>query len=255
MKLYEMIGIRQSIRDFQMKELAEPEMNAIYKYMKEILPLYPDIPYQIVIHNAMEEAFQKGTALFSVKAPYYISFMSKRAPGYLENAGYILEELSLFLNTKGIGSCYQGALKVEKDTREMTEVLVMAAGYPKPYIYREEGSAKRLPLNKLCVFKEEPDKEVVTILKAAALAPSSLNGQPWRFVVYKNRIHVFVQKNTLKTALFSKMRMIDIGIALNHMMVAAEELWVEAELKALDNISNQSFKRNEYVISLILKQT
>ena len=47
--------------------------------------------------------------------------------------------------------------------------------------------------------------------------------------------------------------MIDIGIALNHMMITAEELWVEAELKEIDNISNQSFKNNSYITSLIIK--
>jgi len=93
----------------------------------------------------------------------------------------------------------------------------------------------------------------MTILKAAALAPSSLNGQPWRFVVYNNRAHVFMQKKSTKIPAMERMRMIDIGIALNHMMITAEELWVEAELKEIDNISNQSFKNNSYITSLIIK--
>ena len=129
----------------------------------------------------------------------------------------------------------------------------MAMGYPKHYLYREEADARRIELNRLSAFKEEPTKEIMTILKAASLTPSSLNSQPWRFVVYKNRIHVFMQKLNAGIPILEKLHYIDVGMALNHMMIAAEELWVEAELAESEHISSHSFRRNTYITSLLLK--
>ncbi len=250
--LYNVIGMRRSVRDFQMKPIEDAVLIGLQKYQKDILGLYPDIPYRIEISCGLEEKKQKRK-LFTLKAPYYISFLTTGSKESFLNAGYIMEELSLYLATKGIGTCYQGMARIIKEQEELQEVLVLAAGYPKKYLYREEAEANRLPLSKVCVFKEEPSKEIMTILKAASLAPSALNEQPWRFVVYGNRVHVFMQKEERGLPVMKRMHMIDIGIALNHMMITAEELWVEAELKESDNISSQSFKNNSYITSLILK--
>lgn len=254
MNLYDAIGLRRSVRDFQMKPLEEADMLNFRKYKTDILPLYPEIPVKIE-SVGYEEIRHKGKkGLFYVKAPYYISFLSRADEGYLLNAGYIMEELSLYLASKGIGSCYQGNMRIiENDDDGLCEVMVMAAGYPRHYLYREEGSAKRNSFSKLCAFKEEPSKELMLILKAAALAPSSFNSQPWRFVVYANRVHIFVQKTVFPSVAMEKLHMIDMGIVLNHMMVTAEELWVEAELSRVENISVQSFKNNVYITSLFLK--
>lgn len=255
MNLYEMIGKRQSIRDFQMKRIEDSVWEDFWKYEKELLALYPDIPYKVEVTCSLEEKKQKG-GLFALKAPYYISFLTGEGKEALLNTGYVMEELSLYLAAKGIGTCYQGMLKVQKETedkKDKKETIVMAAGYPKKYLYRTDDNRKRMPLNKVCVFKEEPSDELMSVLRAAALAPSSLNSQPWRFVVYKNRAHVFMQKTGGKLPVMQRLNLIDIGIALNHMMITAEELWIEAELKEIDNISSQSFKNNNYITSFLIK--
>lgn len=250
MNLYEMIGRRKSVREYQMKPIDEKVLAAIRKYLKEILPLYPDIPYEIEISCSLEE---KKAGILSVNAPYYVSFLTKESKEAYLNAGYIMEELSLYLASRGIGTCYQGIQRIVKEQGELKEVLVMAMGYPKHYLYREEADARRIELNRLSAFKEEPTKEIMTILKAASLTPSSLNSQPWRFVVYKNRIHVFMQKLNAGIPILEKLHYIDVGMALNHMMIAAEELWVEAELAESEHISSHSFRRNTYITSLLLK--
>ena len=249
--MYNMIGMRRSVRDFQMRPIEDAVLVAFRKYQKEILPLYPDIPYKIEITANLDNNLKRG--LLSVKAPYYISFLTKEDRGSLLNAGYIMEELSLYLASKGIGTFYQGMCRIVGEQDDLKEVLVMAAGYPRHYLYRDEEAAKRMAAGSVSAFKEEPTPEIMTILKAALLAPSSMNSQPWRFVVYRNRIHVFMQKTDVGIPMFERMHYMDIGIALNHMMIAAEELWVEAELSESDNISNQSFKRNTYITSLLLK--
>ncbi len=251
LNLYNMIELRRSIRDFQNRQVEETIWEGFRKYQRELFALYPEIPYKIEVTCVL--GGKKAGSLFSVKAPYYISLLTTEDRESYLNAGYIMEELSLYLAARGIGTCYQGMLKVKKEQENLSEVLVMAAGYPKKYLYRSQENRNRLPLSKVCVFKEEPSKEIMAILKAAAMAPSSFNSQPWRFIVYKNRIHIFMQKVNNGIFKRNKLHLLDIGMALNHIMITAEELWVEAELKEIDNLSSHSIRNYEYITSFILK--
>lgn len=254
MNLYEAIQVRQSIRAFQQKPIEESALDNIFKFKDEITPIYPDILYDIECTGTLGDSWGKTKGLFSVKAPYYLSYLSEEKKGHHLNAGYTMELISLYLSAKGIGSCFQGGLKVvEESYEDMKEQVVLSFGYPVHYPHRVEGSAKRMPLSKSCVFKEEPNKNITSILKAAALAPSSLNNQPWRFVVYNNRIHVFLKRSNVASLILNRWQEVDIGCALAHMMVAAEELWMNIEFKEIPSIADQFFKNYEYMISLLIK--
>ena len=83
------------------------------------------------------------------------------------------------------------------------------------------------------------------------MAPSSLNSQPWRFVVYDNRIHAFVKKK--RTEQRKLLDELNFGIMFANMMVVAEELWLDVDLIRLEEISQQNFPNSQYVLSTILR--
>lgn len=254
MNLYEAISVRKSIREFEQREIEEKLIEKLKRFTKELQPIFLDIPNQILFHNAKEETpLQKGK--FYVKAPYYISILSENSKEGQINAGFLMEQIVLFLACQGVATCYQGKLRFLSNQKEETfnELLVIAVGYPIHYLYREENSAKRIPLAKQCHFKEEVGKPMMTILKAANLAPSAWNQQPWRFVVYGNRIHVMTRKETFLSRRMKIRYFIDIGIALAHMAIAADELWLDVDWKVLENIQNQNLKHNQYTITMIIK--
>ena len=93
----------------------------------------------------------------------------------------------------------------------------------------------------------------IAMLEAARLAPSSTNSQPWRFVVYENRIHVFSKKPLDEKSLLNPFTELNFGIMLANVMVAAEEVWVDLDLIKLNNITHKSIPNNQYVISILLK--
>ncbi len=254
MNLYEAIQVRQSVRAFQQRPIEQSALDNIFRFKDEITPIYPDVLYNIECVETLEDSWGKRSGLFSVKAPYYLSYLSEEGKGHYLNAGYIMELLSLYLSAKGIGSCFLGGLKVIEEPEEgMKEQIVLSFGYPVHYPHRVEGTAKRMPLNKICVFKEEPNENITFILKAAALAPSSLNNQPWRFVVYNNRIHVFLKRSNVASLVLNRWQEVDVGCALAHIMVAAEEQWMDIEFKEIPSISEQFFKSYEYIISILIK--
>ena len=72
-------------------------------------------------------------------------------------------------------------------------------------------------------------------LEMVRLAPSATNKQPWRVVTEKDRVH-FYEKKTKGYAKESTgdIQKVDLGIALCHFEIAAEESGLEGKFIQLD---------------------
>ena len=187
-------------------------------------------------------------------APYYLAVYSETEEGYEKNAGYVMEQLILYLTVKGLGTCYLGSLRPVQQVKNGKRFVMMAAfGYAEGRLYRESPLAKRHPLNALCVFKEEAGEQMKTILKAARLAPSAYNSQPWRFIVYSDRLYVFSRKSRVPGHCNASVRNFCIGIMLAHIMLAAEELWMELETRTEEQFAAKTYKNGDYVATLTLR--
>ncbi len=255
MTLYEAIFSRRSVRNFKMERMSGEFFSQLDKYMETMMPLYPEIRCHIDIVCTLDSGVaSKG--LFRVKAPYLIVFRSEESYEAYENAGYILEQIVLYLTSKGIGSCYQGAAKVEYDNEypELEQCMAVAFGYTEANPHRDSINAQRKSLKSLCTIKDNYDVEMMTMLEAARLAPSAINSQPWRFVVYNNRIHVFAKTDAVVKKYNELVSAVDMGIVQCHLMLAAEELWMKAELKKLDSVSDKEIRNHRYVNTLLIKE-
>ena len=170
------------------------------------------------------------------------------------NMGYMMEQMVLYMCSIGIGTCYMGSNRVKKSQQTLDGkklVGIVAFGKSKGSHVRKQSEAKRLSLEELSIFKEVPRQWMKQFLEAARLAPSSMNSQPWRFVVYDNRIHIFSKKHSLEQ--LRKWDEVNFGIMFANMMVVAEELWLDVDLIRLEDISQKNFPNNQYVLSAILK--
>ncbi len=252
---YEAVYNRTSVRKFKTELIPAEFFRQMNKFMEGLSPLYPKIGWKFVLFNAMDdEGHTKG--LFRVKAPYYLVCYTTDDKNAWTQAGYLTEQVVLYLTSHGIGTCYQGGARavLEHEPEGMHQRIVVAFGYAEGGPYREAGSVKRLPLKETCIFKEDPTPEESMILAAARLAPSSVNNQPWRFVVYQNRIHVFAREGMFaKVKVAREMRDVDMGIVLYHLTLACEELWVDGEMVYLEQLAGRSVKGNTYVMSLMFR--
>ena len=173
-----------------------------------------------------------------------------------------MEQIVLYMTMKGLGTCYLGGSIVKKKRSDgKRQVMVAAFGYPEGKLFRESSLAKRLPLNELCVFKEEAGETMKTVLKAARLAPSAFNSQPWRFIVYADRIYVFSRKDSGVLQGFRSLapaagllRDFSVGIMLSHIMITAEELWLELETATEEQFAAKAYKNGVYVATLTIRQ-
>lgn len=251
MTLYEAVSVRKSIRRFKKDSISETLYRQIERFFRSVSVLDEQIQYKIsILDNTKGIVGRKG--IFKVEAPYFLVFYSEDKKGHDMNAGYILEQIVLYLTTKGLGCCYLGGTRVEALEPDMRQVMVVGFGYPDSLLYRDQTLVKRQPLKDLCVFKEEVEEPVRILLKAARLAPSSMNAQPWRFLVYRDRIYVFACKDALKIRVFESMRDVNIGIALSHIMLAAEELWLNIKLTQEESFKKKAYKNGDYMITVSL---
>lgn len=252
MNLYEAIFARKSIKKYSMDKLEDTVFTNILSFARSLTSLSEDlrVEYRIIGYDQVKQSVKNFS---QIKAPYYLLFYTTKDKDYELNAGFLMEQITLYLTAKGFGSCYCMTLSPNKNLVEDTELVYMiglAFGKSEGEVYRQNGKIKRLPLNDIAFVKEEISKNTKAILNAVRMSPSNMNSQPWRLVVYDNRIHIFCKKNIFLGSVLKDMKMIDIGICLAHLFIAAEEMWLNAQTVHLDNIEQQNFKKNDYVITV-----
>ncbi len=253
MNTFDAIFSRKSIRHFLNEKLEWEVLSDILEYADKLPMLIDGIAVEFKLVSNIE-AKQGFRGPFNVKAPYYLCISSDEKEDFLLNAGYLMQQLSLYLITKGLGTCFMLSNPGFglKSTMKYKYVTALAFGKTTLPLYRDPSEAHRLPEKGVTIYKEEVSSDIKQVLEAARLAPSSYNNQPWRFVVYKNRIHVFAKKNMLIARTLDFGKMIDMGIMLANLLIAAEELWVDVTLNKSDNLKSKQLQNNEYVRTIII---
>lgn len=253
MNLFEAIFVRKSVRSYLNTAIEEQVLDNILNQFKDTKSLFGETESELVIWDNRKGQYVRMSA-FGVKAPYYLALYSDEWDRARMNAGYLMEQMSLYLCSIGLGSCFVGNPVVAKELQRKGSkklMLVLAFGKPQKSCTRSPKEAKRLELNKLCAFKETPKYWMSQLLEVARLAPSTFNSQPWRFVVLDNRMHIYSKKP--KFEYMRKWDEINFGILFSHMMVAAEEMWMDVDLIRLEELAHKQFPNTEYVLSAVLR--
>lgn len=202
--LYEVIRKRKSIRKWKNNPLEESLLSEIQSFVRNIKPLYPEIKTEIKI-------ITQNIAIFS-----------EEKEGYQENAGFMLQQLDLWLSAKGIGSCWHGGPQLKSavlNQSPLKYVILLSIGYPAEPLHRES-------INE---FDRKHAGEIWHVngldelMEPVRLAPSGMNHQPWLFEGSADRIDVFCRKRKiLSNKLLNSMDRIGIGIAMCHLWLACE---------------------------------
>jgi hypothetical protein len=243
MELFDAIPKRRSIRKYAAEEISINTMEQIESYGKSVKRLNENIK--------TEMDFVSGSAVkldfnLPITAPYYIVFYSEKKDSYLTNAGFMLQQMDLFLFSIGLGSCWLGVGRPEQKVKnDMEYVIVLAYGIPDvpPRLgFSEFGmsslydlSTKRKPISEIMAGQDER-------IEYARMAPSTSNSQPWYFVCQDGRIEVYIAKRAESENFinrngvfelirekvsdeaqkrYSRNNQIDIGIALCHLWIAS----------------------------------
>jgi nitroreductase len=225
-QLYEAIFKRKSIRKYDMTPLSMELIANVQNFTKKIKPLDETIRI---------EYLYLGTGdvknLLPIKAPHYICLYSEKKDNYLMNAGFILQQIDLYLSATGLGSCWLGMAKpssqVPKVKNGLEFVIMIAFGNTNEPVHRVSVSEfNRKSLSAISNVASAED-----LLEPVRIAPSASNSQPWHFSGTIDRIRVGREiLNIIRAPIYGKMNQIDIGIALCHLWLSCRHQGKKMEL-------------------------
>ena len=209
---YEMIFKRKSFHLFRGvgdDRITQDELAAIEAAYPSFRRLYPEIRTAIRIVPA-------GSVNFKRDAEYCILIYSEKKENYLMNAGYIGEQLDLWLVAHRIGSLWYGIGKPDEPTYQGLDFVIMIA------IHKVSDDTKyRKDMFKA---KRRPPEEIWSgddfgIANIARFAPSACNSQPWYVENENGSLTVSRYKKPGKIGIMSAsaasyFNRIDIGIFL-----------------------------------------
>lgn len=133
MNLYEAIYARHSVRKFCMEPVEDKVIDGIFHFLQEAKPLFPEIRICCRVYPERGEK-PRLSGFSNVSAPHYLALFSENKEKSELNAGYVMEQIVLYLTSRGLGSCYQGMAKKhvpELKQEGLSCVMVLAFGYPK----------------------------------------------------------------------------------------------------------------------------
>ncbi len=214
-----LISNRKSVRDYKRKSLKEEDIRELKDYVDKAKKLAADIEVEaIAMGNEVFENLngKAGYQGFMLDAPNYIILMSEKKDNYIKNAGYIGEEIVLKALDMQIGSCWvtfndsdlvKSNLGIKSD-KEVVAIIALGYDANKTKIINihkigenesktklakvADNISERLGVEDIVYLNswgnnatahELENRALLNAFHYARLAPSTLNRQPWRFIL------------------------------------------------------------------------
>ena len=224
-ELYNMIFKRKSFhlfRNIGNEHISEDELKDIENYFNKLKPLVDDIKVKIKI--------VKEGATCKRGQEYCILFYSEKKENYLQNIGYLGEQLDLYLVSKNIGTLWFGIGKVEEKQLEGLDFVIMIA------IAKVDDESKfRKDMYK---SRRKELKEIwsgdnyLDIANIVRFAPSACNTQPWKVETSEKELKVYRYRKDGKRGIMPKnlviyYNQIDMGIFLCFLELCLEKSDIE----------------------------
>ena len=210
--LYDMIFKRKSFHLFRNigdEKISEEELKEIENQYNKLQPLDPSIKTKIRV-------VKEGASCHRGQE-YCILFYSEKKDNYLQNIGYIGEQLDLYLVSKNIGTLWFGIGKVDEKQYEGLDFVIMIAisKVDKEEKFRKDMfKSKRKELDE--IWNGDYYKDIANIVR---FTPSACNTQPWKVEAKEKELSIYRYRKEGKRGIMPKDRVIyynqiDIGIFL-----------------------------------------
>lgn len=230
--LYNMIFKRKSFhlfRNIGNERITGEELNDIEKIFGELKPLVNNINVKIKIVKD-QTTCKRGQE-------YCILFYSEKKDNYLQNIGYLGEQLDLYLVSKNIGTLWFGIGKPEEKEYEGLDFVIMMAIAKvdsEDKFRKDMFKSRRKSIEEIWFGESYSD-----IANIARFAPSACNTQPWKVESSNDEIKVYRYRKEGKRGIIPKemviyYNQIDIGIFLCFLELCLSE-------------NDIKFERNLYV--------
>lgn len=261
---------RRSVRTFSDRPIPREVLDDLVRFMNGI-----ENPFGIPVRFALLNAKEHGLSAPVISGgDWYIGAAVEPVPFAEVAFGYAFEMMVLYAQSFGLGTTWIGGtmnrVPFERAMQlkgEEQMLCVTPLGYPNEKMaLREVMMRKAIKADSRFTFGEVffdgSFQKPLTMARAGKLAdplelvrmgPSAVNKQPWRVVVTEDGVHFYVKapKGVAGTAV-GPMQKIDMGIALCHFALGAQEHGIEAKFCVAEpNIPAGG--EVEYIASYLLK--
>lgn len=244
----ELIKKRISVRTYEEKPLPEEMKTGITDYFGKLSgPFQVKVRFKLLdrMETKEEENLKLGTYGVIKGASSFITAAVEKKPYGMEQLGYQMEELILYLTGLGLGTCwlagtfsrssFSKALGVGKDELVPVAVPVGIPGEKRSLLdslmRSTAGSRKRKAWSELFFMDnfqsplgESSAGQYAVSLEMVRLAPSASNKQPWRILYSGGNFHFYLKHASFyNRALGYDIQKLDIGIAMLHFEATARE--------------------------------
>ena len=259
--MIEAIKERRSVRTYSDRPLDETAKAQLMDFAKTI-----ENPFGIPVEFCMLDGKSNN-----LKCPVitgtdlYVGGKVRKGPDANLAFGYSFEAFILYAQSLGLGTVWLGGTMNRRAFEEamnldQDEMMPCATpiGYPAEAMSMREKMMRagikadqRKPFGELFFdgdfdtpLSEEKAGQLLQPLKMVRLAPSAVNRQPWRVLLQDGQVHFFLKRDvSAGSGSVDKpdMQMVDMGIALCHFQLAAQECGLSAEFCRGDfrNLSEQ----------------
>lgn len=204
---YDMIFKRKSFHIFKnILPLESSDLQMIEAQICQLEPLYTHIKTSFRIVPTLQTTCKRGE--------YCILIYSEMKENYLQNIGYLGEQLDLWLASKNIGVCWYGVGNPnEPKYNGLDFIIMLAIGKTSEKNFRKDYTkSKRKPIEDIW-----SGNQYSAIAEVIRYAPSACNSQPWIIEYQENQILLYRIKGKRgimpqdKVAFYNR---IDIGIMI-----------------------------------------
>ena len=218
MELKNMLYRRKSFRSYMGEKETAQTLAQIDQFVKDAQRLYPEcrLEWQMIGPESIK-CIQKW------RSPHIIAIYAERNTQSLVNLGFVFQQVDLYLQSTGLGSCWLGLGKLSNDKGEEIRtgdglecVMMIAFGKSAESLRNGKEDFNRKPMAEIADVADEK-------LEPARFAPSAVNSQPWYFVHGEDAIHVYCMERFFRKPFLGDMNKMDVGIALAHLFEANRE--------------------------------
>ncbi|MBE6113461.1 MAG: nitroreductase [Erysipelotrichaceae bacterium] len=253
--MYEMIFKRKSFhlfKDLKTKELYKEKYQITPEELEEIQtvfstfkPLIEDIKVEIRIVENELTTCSRGQE-------YCILVYSEKKSNYLQNIGFLCEQLDLYLASQDIGALWFGIGKTEESIYHGLDFVTMIAigKVPSNKFRVDMFKAKRKLLEE--IWQGDQYLDIANIVR---FAPSSCNTQPWFVKEEENRLLVYRYQKPGKRGIMpiekvTYQNLLDIGIFILFLCVCLEHSGIKYSLEVKDDHDQN---KEEMTLSCIIQ--
>ena len=251
---------RESTREYSNRKVSRKKLKEIESLMEELDSKHGKKYFEFVLFKDGKKILEKldghgGYGGFMIESPHYVGIkLVENSSEAIVRSAYAAEALITDLTNLDLGSCWVTLKNVDEDIKaealgEDNKAIdyLIAFGNTKlsnPFDTVKEEKSSRKSIEDI-VFDERLGNPVsIKDLEARGLdeifyyirfAPSTLNSQPWRFVVKKDKVELYLCE------LEDKYNLIDAGIIMYYFKELGEYSGLRSEWTIKDEINELEF--------------